>query len=71
MVDTKLPRYIGLFVGIFVFVFVGAAVWVVLLSGEQNWVGVVFDPAYVIIVLVALGIAGMGYWVGEKMGFGE
>ncbi|PGF17009.1 hypothetical protein CP556_13355 [Natrinema sp. CBA1119] len=58
-------------VGAFLFVYIGAAVWVVLFTGGEDWVGIVFAPAYVLIVLVAFGIAGAGYWAGEKMGLGE
>jgi|GEM_PF-721222 hypothetical protein len=68
MMDTStVLRYIG----VFLFVYLGAAVWVVIFTGGEDWVGTVFDPAYVLIVLVALGIAGTGYWAGEKMGLGE
>ena len=59
------------YVGAFLFVYLGATVWVVLFTGGEDWLGILFDPAYVLIVLVAFGIAGMGYWVGEKAGLGE
>ncbi|GAA0673848.1 hypothetical protein ACFQDG_08325 [Natronoarchaeum mannanilyticum] len=67
----SIKNKIGTAIGAFAFIFVGSAVWVVILSEGDTGASIIFSLSYILIVLIAMLIAGIGYWIGNKMGLGD